>query len=210
MRIRLVKAFESPGPHPNGLQATTDGLWIIDQGTNQASCVRFEDGVVRGVLDTGADRPSGITNSGTHLWIASTYSREILQCDPQTGATLAAYSTPGTTTTGAHGLEWVDGLLWMAVPPAATIYQIDPADWTIRHAIPAPGTRPHGLAWENGRLWCVETNHRAVYLLDPSTGAILDRIGIDGPEPHGFTVWQGTFWVGDADTRAIYRGERER
>jgi hypothetical protein len=25
-------AFKAPGPRPNGLQATRDGLWIIDQG----------------------------------------------------------------------------------------------------------------------------------------------------------------------------------
>ena len=26
--------FKTPGPHPNGLQATDEGLWIIDQANN--------------------------------------------------------------------------------------------------------------------------------------------------------------------------------
>src|SRR6266851_10458757 len=52
-KVRLRKAgkvetvFKSPGPKPNGLQATADGLWIMDQGErNRVSLVRYEDGKV--------------------------------------------------------------------------------------------------------------------------------------------------------------------
>ena len=31
-----VQLFNCPGPKPNGLQATKDGLWVIDQGNNYA------------------------------------------------------------------------------------------------------------------------------------------------------------------------------
>lgn len=208
MRLHLTKAFDAPGPHPNGLQATTEGLWIIDQSDHTASCLAYEDGRVRKMHQTGADRASGITDSGTHLWIASTYSREILQCDRHTGKTVKSYSTPGASQTGAHGLEWRDGFLWMAVPPSATVYKMDPETWNVVHSFPAPGNRPHGIAWENGRLWCVETNHRAIYLFDPETGATVERVEVEGPEPHGFTIWQGEFWIADANTREIYRGIR--
>jgi streptogramin lyase len=208
MPIALTKVFTSPGPHPNGLQATTEGLWILDQGNNRVSCHAYKDGALLKMFDTDSDRGSGITDSGAHLWLASTYSCEILQCDRRTGETVARYATPGASRTGAHGLEWKDGDLWMAVPPSATIYRLDPDTWTVKHAIPAPGNRPHGIAWENGNLWCVETNHRAIYLLDPDTGEHLDRIAIEGPEPHGFTIWQGEFWIVDAETGEVFRGRR--
>ena len=31
---KVETVFKSPGPKPNGLQATEDGLWIMDQGDN--------------------------------------------------------------------------------------------------------------------------------------------------------------------------------
>ena len=46
-------AFKSPGTRPNGLQATPQGLWIIDQGAgSRASLVRYADGEVLKSFDT--------------------------------------------------------------------------------------------------------------------------------------------------------------
>ena len=51
--------FKSPGPKPNGLQATKDGLWVMDQGEgNRAYLVGYEDGRVLRALDTEAERPA--------------------------------------------------------------------------------------------------------------------------------------------------------
>lgn len=208
MSLKLTKAFESPGPQPNGLQGTTEGLWILDQINNRLTLNSYTDGTVLVDRPSDSDRGSGVTDSGTNLWLSSTYTCEILKCDRNSGETIARYATPGAVKTGAHGLEWKEGFLWMAVPPAATIYCLDPETWTVVHSIPAPGDRPHGLAWENGALWCVETNHRAIYLLDPQTGAHLDKLDVEGPEPHAFTMWQGEFWISDAEKHEIWRGRR--
>jgi sugar lactone lactonase YvrE len=199
--------FTSPGPHPNGLQATAAGLWILDQQTHAAHLVSYT-GEVLAELATGADRGSGITHDGAALWLASTYSREILRVDPATGATLARYPTPGAGQTGAHGLEWHDASLWIATPPAATIYQVDVSEgFQVVRFFPAPGSRPHGLAWDGDDLWCLETNHRALYHLDTQTGHVLRKLALppDAPEPHGMTVWAGHFWYCDANTRAVCR-----
>ncbi|MCC9078509.1 hypothetical protein FKZ61_020625 [Litorilinea aerophila] len=196
--------FDAPGPQPNGMQATRDGLWILDQATGQVDLVSYT-GQVLLTLPTASDRGSGITDSGDALWIASTYSREILKVDRQSGATLATFASPGASRTGAHGLEWREGRLWIANPPTATIYQVDVDGFQVVHQIPAPGNRPHGLAWEGDHLWCVETNHRAIYRLDPRTGAHLARVEIPEPypEPHGMTLWDGRFWYCDAHTRQV-------
>jgi streptogramin lyase len=207
MVAQIEKRFDAPGPQPNGMQATLEGLWILDQFTNEVALVSY-DGQVLKSFGTASDRGSGITDSGTALWIASTYSREILKVNRGSGATLAAFPTPGASQTGAHGLEWRDGMLWVAVPPSATIYQMDVAHgFVVRHALPAPGNRPHGIAWVDDSLWCVETSHRALYRLNPMDGSVIDQIDIpkEHPEPHGMTYWDGAFWYCDATTRAVCR-----
>ena len=90
-------AFKSPsGSKPNGLQATKDGLWIMDQGEgNKAYLVSYKDGKVLRSFGTETDRSSGITVDDCTLWIGSTYSREIVRCDAVTGKTLEKHFTPG-------------------------------------------------------------------------------------------------------------------
>src|SRR6202171_6579670 len=93
-KVEIV--FKSPGPQPNGLQATKDGLWIIDQGpANKAYLVSYEDGKVLRSFETETDKSSGITHDGEALWIGSTYSREIVRVDVMTGKAIKRHFTPG-------------------------------------------------------------------------------------------------------------------
>ena len=46
--------FKSPGPYPNGLQATDEGLWIIDGEDARAHLVSYGDGTVLRGFDTAA------------------------------------------------------------------------------------------------------------------------------------------------------------
>lgn len=208
MPITVETVFTAPGPQPNGMQATPTGLWILDQITNEVHFVSYTGAVLK-TLATAADKGSGITDSGDALWVASTYSCEILKLDRETGATLGRWPSPGAEKTGSHGLEWRDGTLWVATPPSATIYQLEVGNGDLRviHTIPAPGNRPHGLAWDGDDLLCVETNHRAIYRLNPQTGAQLAQIDLPepSPEPHGMTLWNGTIWYCDAHTAAVCR-----
>src|SRR5947208_16737548 len=82
---KVETVFKSPGPQPNGLQATKDGLWIIDQGPgNKAYLVSYEDGKVLRSFETETDKSSGITFDGEALWIRSNSSREIVRADAMT------------------------------------------------------------------------------------------------------------------------------
>lgn len=229
-RVKVETAFKSPGPKPNGLQATDAGLWILDQGDNRAYLVSYEDGKVLRSLDTDSKAGSGITFDGEALWLASTYSREIIRADAKTGKTLAKYPTPGAGVvhwtasngrrsplappakpapestapavkqeTGAHGLEWKDGKLWIAVPPAQTIYRVNPSSFQVEHQFPTAGDRPHGLGWEGKWLWCVDSNLNALFKHDPETGKYSERIQLSDsdPLPHGMTIWKNTVWYCD-------------
>ena len=193
--------YSTPGPHPNGLQATAQGLWCIDQHTNRLQLVDYATGEVLVDLATEADRGSGVTDDGEDLWIASTYNRKILRIDRNNGSTVAQYDSPDASKTGAHGLEWRAGRLWVANPPSATIYQLNPFNnLAVTRSFPAPGKRPHGLAWHGEELWCVETNLRSLFCYDYTTGAIRAQLQLpaEAPEPHGMTIWQGQFWLCDA------------
>jgi hypothetical protein len=209
----------------------SDGLWILDQADpNKAHKVRYEDGSVLVEIQTESMHGSGITYGNDALWIASTSSLEncksclkTLKVDPKTGKTLAYFNTPGAVERrfarpgrrpgqaprpgGAHGLEWVDGTYWIAVPPSIMIYQVQPESGEVLHSIPAPGARPHGLAWENGYLWCVESNDRAIYKMDPKTGDLLAKIVLteSDPVPHGLTIRDGVLWYCDAGSRWVCR-----
>lgn len=242
---KVETVFDSPGPKPNGLQATSEGLWILDQSENRAYLVRFEDGKVLRALETEADRGSGITFDGEAIWIASTYDCTIVRADAKTGKTLAKYFTPGAgviyrmpsdppsrrsplapppaapqqpqerpnseprSGTGAHGLEWKESKLWAAVPPARTIYRIDPKTWMVEHKFPTAGNRPHGIGWEGEWLWCTDSNLNAFFKHDGNTGEIVEKIQLDdkNPLPHGMTIWQGIIWYCD-DVGVVCRLQR--
>ncbi|HTS50337.1 MAG TPA: hypothetical protein VMH05_20470 [Bryobacteraceae bacterium] len=214
---RLEKVFRAPCKAPNDLQAASDGLWILDQvDPNKVFKVRFEDGSVILQLQTESIHGSGITYGDGALWIASTWSLKTLKVDPKTGKTLAAFDEPGAgmpkfgnpdRPSGAHGLKWVDGKIWMAMPPAEKIYLIEPESGVAIRSIPGPGIRTHGLAWDGRYLWCAESIDRAIYKLDPSDGRPLAKIQLtkDDPEIHGLDLWKGAFWYSDASSGWICR-----
>lgn len=224
---RVDRAFATPGKQPNGLQAATEGLWVLDQGTNRAALVRYEDGSVIREFATETDRGSGITFDGSALWIASTYNRLLVRVDAKTGKTLKQLPSPGSglvkwgprgahpQPTGAHGLEWSRGQLWVAAPPSATIYVVNPEDGSVIRSFPAPGVRPHGIGWDpDGSLWCAESIYRSFFKMDPKTGRILKQVMLPptAPEvnglvvvPHGMTIWQRQFWFSVAETGEVYR-----
>ena len=218
MEVKIEKVFDFPGLQPNGMQATEEGIWFLDQVSNQAILVSYVGEALK-AIDTDSKHGSGITVDGTNLWLASTLAPmrieaagpAILKVDPASGKTLASYTAAGAQQSGAHGLEWRDGKLWMAVPPSATIYQLDPENnLAVLHSFPAPGSRPHGLAWQEDDLWCVETNYRAFYRLNLNDGSTIEKIEIPEPhpEPHGMTRWDDCFWYCDAGSGAVCRVSR--
>lgn len=241
-------AFKSPGPHPNGLQATPEGLWIIDQSEgSKAYLVGYDDGRVLRSFETETDKSSGITFDGHSLWIGSTYSREIVRVDAMTGKTLERHFTPGAGViykmasdpparssplakaasppvkpvavaaktvggfqagetlgskapgTGAHGQEWRDGFLWIAVPPSRELYQIDPKTWVVQRKFATAANRPHGIGWEGKYLWVTDSNLNAFFKHDPETGAMLEKIQLadTDPLPHGMSIRNGSMWYCD-------------
>jgi streptogramin lyase len=200
--------WKTPGKQPNGLQATPDGLWVIDQvDPNDIYLLSYEGKVLKHLPDTRARHASGITiDPNGNIWVGSTFTYEQICFDRETGKELAAFPTPPYDKSGGpHGTEWRDGKLWFNVPKTGRIWAMDPTNGKIVHSIPCYGDRAHGIAWDpyDASLWCVDTNKRVIFKLNPYSGAILDAVGCAGPEPHGMTIWEGNFWICDAGTQEV-------
>jgi streptogramin lyase len=219
---RVEKLYKIKGStQPNDLQFVADGLWVLDQvDPNKAFKVRPEDGTVIRELQTESIHGSGITYGNDALWITSTKMRDpaaaprTLKVDPASGRTLKSWVTPGsglygrvTTPSGGHGVKWVAGKYWMAVPASGKLFLMEPESGEIVRSIPAPGVRTHGLAWDRGFLWCVESDGRIIYKLDPKDGTPVARIQLpaDAPEPHGLDIRDGVLWYCDASSAWICR-----
>src|SRR5882672_6725638 len=138
---RVEKVFKAPCKEPNDLAFVPEGLWILDQvDPNKALLVRPEDGSVIRQIQTESIHGSGIALSSGALWIASTKTSDgtppkTMKVDPKTGKTLKQWVTPGSgiwtkganaTPSGAHGIKFVNGQYWMAVPASGKIYLMEP------------------------------------------------------------------------------------
>ncbi len=215
---QVEKRFKSPGPQPNGLQAAPDGLWIIDQVDLKIYKVDWETGDVLFEAQTDTEHSSGITLGGGYVWIASTFELQIAKLDMETGKTIAKYDSPGVgvaswregmegaSETGAHGLEWRDGKIYIASPPSQFVHVVDTETWTEENAFRTPGLRNHGLAWQDDKLWVADTSAGTVNLLGTADGRVYEVIRVEAPdEVHGMTMRDGVLWYCDAHNCDIGR-----
>jgi hypothetical protein len=206
-QVQASPRWYTPGPQPNGLQATDAGVWVIDQEDLNVYLLDWADGHILRQFPTQTHHSSGITWDGAALWVASTFTPiELFRYAPD-GTELLRLPTPGAGKSGAHGLEWIDGKLWVTVPPSATTYELDPESGAILRQFPAPGVRPHGLAWDGNLLWVAETTDRTItgYTLDGEVRRVLALAPgpAEGPDPHGLTIYRGELWYCDAATRLV-------
>jgi sugar lactone lactonase YvrE len=94
-------AYYAPHAKPNGLQATKDGLWIMDQGSESyITLVNWADGKPIRDFKTAPDvvGASGLTvDPDNVMWVTATHNNLHVTVDPQDGRILGKYYTPGAT-----------------------------------------------------------------------------------------------------------------
>jgi hypothetical protein len=215
-KVEIV--FKSPGPQPNGLQATKDGLWIIDQGAgNKAYLVSYEDGKVLRSFETETDKSSGITYDGEALWIGSTYSREIVRTSALTGKAIERHFTPGA------------GVIYKMIgdPPARSspLAKTRPRPQGAKKGAgqqvvggfqqgqimggAAPGTGAHGQEWRDSKLWFAVPPSREIYRIDTKNWVVETKFSTAGNRPHGIG-WEGKYlWAADSNLNAFFKHDPE-
>jgi hypothetical protein len=206
---RVEIAFKSPGPQPNGLQATKDGLWIIDQSEgSKAYLVDYADGKVLRSFETDTVRPSGITFDGEALWIGSTFSYENVRCHAMTGAVLERRPTPGSimytmaTDPPQRRSPLAGGLMAQARPTAPDAGQ------PLSRLTQAPSNRlqgAHGQEWRDGKLWTTSTSARSIYEIEPKSWIVHKILRAPGNRPHGLALEGRYLWHGDSNLAAFFK-----
>ncbi|HEX2542904.1 MAG TPA: hypothetical protein VHM00_17710 [Caldimonas sp.] len=147
----------------------------------------------------GADKVSGVTHDGSHVWFAA--GAQLIAFDPKSGElarTLPRAGDAGTAFDGTH--------LWQIVE--TRIDKIDPASGEVVASIPAPGSgSDSGLAWAEGSLWVGQYRDRRIHRIDPATGAVLRSIEsnafVTGVTWVDGELWHGTWEGDDSDIRRI-------
>jgi hypothetical protein len=105
----------------------------------------------------------------------------------------------GLSGNGAHGIEYRDGFLYFAVPPARKVFVMDPKTWLVHATWPTAGNRVHGVGWDGDTLWAADSNLRAFFRHDMKTGKMIEKIQLDESDPiiHGATIRDGRMWYCD-------------
>ena len=201
-KIRVL--FKGPGPKANGLAADIDGLWVCDQGDNRIYKIRFDGSIVTSFASP-ARNLSGCGFGGGFVWGASNVRPSaVAKHDPKTGQCLQYILLPEGNEGGVHGVEWLDGALWVTRPGKLTVQKIDPDTEALLHEIPFPEPRNHGVFFQDGAIVVNETNNGNVYHLDMKDGTVLKKWHVEDFEIHGMTrTADGRIWFCDAMTNTI-------
>ena len=212
---RIDDMWPSPGLRPNGLQATSDGLWVIYAGDGQLQLLDHENGSVLVDVPTETVGASGVTvGDDGAVWVASTHNSRIYKLN-EDGSTAKYWTSPGDGVldprdTGReyvrpHGMEWVDGKMWVVVKPALRIYLVDPETMEVERSIPTPGAAPHGIALDGDAIWCGDRGMAVIQKLSLEDGEVVEEIPVPAPEVHGVTIWDGDLIMCCAPSRRVCR-----
>lgn len=231
MGTKIERWFRAPYGMPNGVQATEEGIWVVDQVTDRAALLDVSEADEYGMLrlrtevQTESSNTSGMAWGEGSLWLAANGSAEkwrtprdtdadsgeILRVDPNTGITTGRWPLPGGG--GTHGLEYDPydpGTLWLTTLKDQTLTQVRISDWTIQRVFPLPYGRAHGVVRVESGVWVVHTSDRTIVKLDVDAGTVLDRIDVGraDPEPHGLSRYGDGFLYCDATSGWITRIDR--
>lgn len=225
MSTVIQRVFRSPYSVPNGIHATADGLWVVDQITDRVASIGWGEPNDYGVtqyfrdISTESSNTSGLTYGDGSLWLAANGpatlwrparptdaekgTGDILRVDPKTGATLGRWPVPDGG--GVHGIEYdpiEPGRLWITTLHSQTLTKVRTADWEVELILPLPYPRAHGVIRVDDGIWVVFTSNRVIVKLDLEDGHELNRINVpsDQPEPHCLTRWDDSFYYCDATT----------
>ena len=123
-RAKTTTLFKSPEGYPNAIAATPEGLWIGEQRTDNAHLVDWHGKLLK-TVKTESKNTSGMGVGGGYIWMgANAAPNGIFQTD-MTGKTISHRQIP-LGGGGCHGVEYVNGKLWIAALRLRGILRVDP------------------------------------------------------------------------------------
>jgi hypothetical protein len=199
-KVKTTTLFKSPEGYPNAITAVPDGLWIGEQKTDHACFVDWNGKLLKTVT-TESKNTSGMAVGGGYIWMgANAAPNGIFQTD-MTSKTASHRQIP-LGGGGCHGVEYVDGKLWIAALRLRGILRVDAKTWEPEFLIPYAVPRAHGVAWHDGAIWMVTGDDQGAGLIkyEAETGRVLEtaRLAETDPDPHGLAWHDGALYSCDA------------
>jgi hypothetical protein len=203
-KVKTTPLFKSPEGYPNAIAVAPEGLWIAEQKTDNAHLVDWNGKPLK-MIKTEAKNTSGMGYSKGYIWMGANAAPEgIFQTD-MNSKTIAHRQIPlgpGENGGGCHGVEYVDGKLWIAALRLRGILRVDAKTWQPEFLIPYNVPRAHGIAWDNGAIWLVTGTERGAGLIkyDAATGRVLEtaQFAETDSDPHGLAWHNGVLYSCDA------------
>ena len=227
-RHAVTRAFSHRDAAPNGLQATCEGLWVLDQATNRVALVHYDDGHVIRQFDTETDRGSGITfdgeasldrvylqpaagSRGRTEWPHAEENAQSRIWPGEMGTAIRARGTHrrarfGMATRrivgrGASGGSRVSARSRQRQRRAAP--SLPPAfARTASAGTPTDRSGSPRASTVHFSKWTRRTARFSCSSCCPLRSRMRDGVVL---QPHGMTVWNGEIWFSVAETGEVYR-----
>jgi hypothetical protein len=226
-RVDVEMVYKSPHRQPNGLQATPEGLWVLDQQPeNFVSLVNYADGkVIREFQVEGLDGAGGVTINGNDMWINDTHNNTIVRVDQRNGTILAKYwnhgQGPGYRMPGDP--PQFRSPLPPAYPPperaagagggggggggAAGGAPLPYGQMPIAQENGLRGNSGAGIEYRDGRLYHASMYNRRAWVINPETWEVDAVWNLPGNRGHGMG-WDPSgdgLWIADTNLMAFFR-----
>lgn len=165
---------------------TYDGEHVWFAARKKLNALDAASGQAVRSIDVAAE--AGTAFNGQHLFQIA--DGQIQKIEPTTGRVLAAIPAPAGS--GASGLAWAEGSLWVGDYRGRKIHQVDPESGEILRTIES-NRFVTGVTWAEGELWhgTWEEDESELRRIDRQSGEVLERVAM----PAGVGV-SGLEWDG--------------
>ena len=207
-KIKTTTLFKSPEGYPNGIAVAPEGLWICEQKSDNAVLVDWKGKLLK-TLKSQSKNTSGIAYGDGCVWMAgnSAAAEGVFQID-MNGRELTHRQIPlgpADNGGGCHGIEYVDGKIYIAALRLRGILRVDAKTWQPEFMIPYAVPRAHGIAHNpaDGSVWMVTGTADGLAGLiqyDNTTGRVLSIAAFAKTDcdPHGLAWHDGALYSSDA------------
>ena len=206
-KIKTTALFKSPEMYPNGIAVGPDGVWIAEQKSDNAVLTDWEGKLLK-TVKTPSKNSSGIAFGGGHIWMAANRDPQgIFELD--TNGKLISHRQiplgPKENGGGCHGVEYVDGKLYIAALRLRGILRVDAKTWQPEFFINYNVPRAHGMAYDkrDNSIWLVTglaDGSAGLIQYDAASGRTLSTAAFEKgmSDPHGLAWYNGALYSSDA------------
>jgi hypothetical protein len=206
-KVKTTALFKSPEMYPNGIAVAPEGMWIGEQKSDNAVLVDWNGKLLK-TVKTASKNTSGIAWGGGHVWMAANAAPQgIFQID-MNGTTVSHRQIPlgpADNGGGCHGIEYVDGKIYIAALRLRSILRVDARTWQPEFLIPYAVPRAHGIAYnrKDNSLWMVTGSpegNAGLIQYDAATGRVLSTAPFakTDSDPHGLAWHNDVLYSCDA------------